>query len=84
MFGKNHHIGESNNIKIKKGKINKIHIIVASIILVIIIIVLITTGSLSNLMGNSVVSQYYCEDPSYKLDGDKCVKEIKTNYLFLW
>lgn len=83
MLGKNHHIGESNNNKTKKGKINKIHIIVASIILVIIIVVLITTGSLSNLMGNSVVSQYYCEDSSYKLDGDKCVKEIKANPVFL-
>ena len=84
MFGKNHHIGESNNNnKMKKMKINKMHIIVASIILVIIIIVLITIGNLSNLMGNSVVSQYYCEDPSYKLDGDKCVKEIKANPAFL-
>ena len=78
MLGKNNHVGKSNNIKMKKRKINKIHIIVASIILVIIIVVLITTGSLSNLMGNSVANQFYCEDSSYKLDGDKCVKEIKT------
>ena len=78
MLRKNNHVGKSNNIEMKKRKINKIYIIVASIILVSIIVVLISIGSLSNLIGDSVTNQFYCEDSSYKLDGDKCVKEIKT------
>ena len=72
-------IGISNDNKKNK----KIIIISAvSAVFVLAIIVLLTTGGLSKLMGNSV-TEYYCEDPSYKLEGDKCVKEIREKSAFL-
>ena len=72
-------IGISND----NNKNKKIIIISAvSGVFVLAIIVLLTTGGLSKLMGNSV-TEYYCEDPSYKLEGDKCVKEIREKSALL-
>ena len=71
---------EISNDNNKNKKVIVISIV--SFVAVLSIIVLITTGGLSKLMGNSV-TEYYCEDSSYKLEGDKCVKEIKEKAAFL-
>ena len=71
---------EISNDNNKNKKVIVISIL--SVVIVLSIIVLITTGGLSKLMGNSV-TEYYCEDSSYKLEGDKCVKEIKEKAAFL-
>lgn len=82
MLKKKNSLVISNNDILKSKRNKKILLIGVSIFLVVVIVVLITTGSLSNLMGNSV-TEYYCEDSSYKLEGNKCVKEIKERSAFL-
>lgn len=73
---------KSIKITNKKNKKKIIIISAISIVLVLSIVVLITTGGLSKLMGNSI-TEYYCEDTSYKLEGNKCVKEIKDKSALL-
>ena len=65
-------------------KNSKIMFIVVISLIVLVIAFMIyeliarTTG-MKSLMGNSIVASfYYCEDDSYTLDGDKCVKSETT------
>ena len=74
MFNKKNHIGRPTNEEVKKRKIKKIIYYGTPVFLVALVAVLITTGSFSKLMGNSV-TDYYCEDQSYSLDGTNCVKK---------
>ena len=67
---------KSINVK-KNNRLKILLLITIPTLLIIIFILLITTNSLSDLMGNSVTS-YYCEDASYTLKGNQCIKEIKT------
>ena len=61
-------------------KNNKIIFIIVILAIVLFIAFMIyelvarTTG-MKSLMGNSLTTSfYYCEDDSYTLDGDKCIK----------
>ena len=78
MNKRHHSIGYNKSIKLKNL------LIIASIILLLILIIVIlgVTGNLTKLMGNSVTN-YYCEDSTYVLEGDKCVKQIKGTYALL-
>lgn len=62
---------------IKNNNINKKIIILFFIILLIIIAIFL--GFNSRLMGNSV-TDYYCEDESYTVEGNSCVKIIEKKY----
>ena len=75
MFNKNH-VGRPSNLELRNRKIKKFLIYGVPVLIVVIGIALLSSGSLSNLMGNSVTT-YYCEDSTYTLDGTKCTKIIK-------
>ena len=75
MFNKNNNLVIKNDEELRKRKKQKLIFVCISIVLVVSFIVLIITGSLSNLMGNSVI-EYYCNDSAYSLDGTNCVKKI--------
>lgn len=47
------------------------------IIIAVFAVVLIEKNSLQKLMGNSVTSEYYCEDSTYTLEGTSCTKTIQ-------
>ena len=74
MVRKNH-VGRPSNEELKRRRNKKILLIGAPIALVGILVILISTGGISKLMGNSV-TEYYCEDSTYNLDGTDCVKTI--------
>lgn len=76
MFKKN--IGLLN----KDSKKKFLLIIGLSVLFIGVGIILIATNSLSGLMGDSV-TEYYCEDSSYNLEGTNCVKEIKEKSILL-
>ena len=82
MFKEKNHVGRPSNDELKTRRNKKILLFGIPVLLIIIVIALVATGSLSNLMGNSV-TEYYCEDSSYKLEGNKCVKEIKEKSVML-
>ena len=81
MFNKKNHIGRPTNEEVKKRKIKKIIYYGTPVFLVALVGVLIATGSFSKLMGNSV-TDYYCEDQSYSLDGTNCVKKTIKKAIF--
>jgi len=82
MFKKNVHVGRPSNEEIRNRRIKKVLSIVISITLICLVVVLIITGSLSKLMGNSI-TEYYCFDNTYTLEGDKCVKEMSVDAAIL-
>ena len=77
MFSKKSHIGRPSNKELKKRKIKKVLIIGIPSIVVIAVIAMISSGSLSDLMGNSVVTtggSYGCpSDIDGTVSGDKCI-----------
>ena len=75
MFNKRNHVGRPTNEELRKKRNRKLLMVTAPIVLVLLVITLIATGSLSKLSGNSVIS-YYCEDASYALEGENCIKTI--------
>ena len=75
MF-KNRQVGRVNKLDLKNKKVKNIIMYGLPVLIVVIGIIVITSGSLSNLMGNSVTT-YYCEDSTYTLNGTKCTKQIK-------
>ena len=82
MLKKKNHVGRpSNEEKLWKGR----RIMVISslpIFMVAFVGILFSSGSLSNLSGNSV-TKYYCKDSSYTLKDDKCIKVLKEEYSLL-
>ena len=75
MFNKKNHVGRPSNEELKSRRNKKILMVAIPVVLVGIFSLLIATGSLSNLMGNSV-TEYYCSDSSYTLEGTNCVKTV--------
>ena len=75
MF-KSNHVGRPSNQELKTRKIKKAIVILLPVIIIFIGIIVISKGNLKSLMGNSVTTEYYCEDESYNLDGKECVKTI--------
>lgn len=75
MF-KSNHVGRPSNRELKTRKIKKAIVILLPVIIIFIGIIVISKGNLKSLMGNSVTTEYYCEDESYNLDGRECVKTI--------
>lgn len=74
MFEKKH-VGRPSNEELKqrkRRKILKVSVPIVSILFLIGIITLIMTGSLSQIMGNSVVKEYYSCENGYQLKGNKC------------
>ena len=77
MFKENNSV-EKNDSKKSLNDTNKKLLFVAAPILVAIFVVgLISTSNMLGLMGNSVSEEYTCEDSSFELKGNKCVKEVK-------
>lgn len=75
MFKEKKHVGRPSNDEIKRRRTKKLILVGIPMILIVIVIALVASGSLSKLMGNSVVNEeYYCEDASYQLQGNECVK----------
>ena len=75
MF-KSNHVGRPSNRELKTRKIKKAIVILLPVIIIFIGIIVISKDNLKSLMGNSVTTEYYCEDESYNLDGKECVKTI--------
>ena len=82
MFKEKKHVGRPSNEELKRRRNKKILMFGVPIAFVFVAICLIINGNKSNLMGNSVV-EYYCEDTSYNLEGNKCVKEVKERSVML-
>lgn len=82
MFNIKRHVGRPSNAELIRQRNVKLFLFILPIVIVIMIIVLLSTDSLSNLMGNSV-TEYYCNDNSYTLKGDKCIREIKEKSAML-
>lgn len=57
-------------------------IIILSILFIISFFLVISYTNLFSLMGNTV-TQYYCNDSSYTLQGDNCVRITKEGYALL-
>ena len=55
MFSKKNHVGRPSNLEIKNNKIKKNLIYAMPVVVVLMGIILISSGSLNNLMGNSVM-----------------------------
>lgn len=70
------HVGRPSNEEIKRRKIKKAIVILLPVIIIFIGLIVISKGNLKRLMGNSVTSEYYCEDENYTLEGRECVKTI--------
>ena len=68
MF-KSNHVGRPSNQELKTRKIKKAIVILLPVIIIFIGIIVISKDNLKSLMGNSVTTEYYCEDESYNLDG---------------
>ena len=66
---------QPNKKKIGLHNPKTIFIVAIVFVFVLLVVVMLETGSLSNLMGNSV-TDYYCEE-GYALNGDKCIKTVK-------
>lgn len=71
-----------------KAKKNKIKLWVIIPLLVFFIIILLVFGiffkfDFSKIMGNSVLTYYYCLDSSYILKGDRCYKTVYTQSAIL-
>ena len=81
MFDSNNHVGRPSNEELKRKRNMKILLFSAPVLIVVFAIVLVTSGSLSNLMGNSV-SNYYC-DSGYTLSGSNCTKTTKEKSYLL-
>ena len=81
MFNKNH-VGRPSNEELKARRNKKIAIICIPVFLLLLIGVLIYTNSFQGLMGNSVTN-YYCEDNTYVLNGNKCEKTLKEKPIIL-
>ena len=77
MLKKKNHVGRpSNEEKLWKGR----RIMVISslpIFMVAFVGILFSSGSLSNLSGNSV-TKYYCKDSSYTLKDDKILYFVQV------
>lgn len=82
MFNKKNHVGRPSNIEIKQRRNQKILFIIIPIIVITLVVTLIITDNFNNLMENSVTN-YYCEDNSYTLNGTKCEKVIKEKPIIL-
>ena len=70
------------------NKDNKFAVIIISVVIFLIVLImlmgLISKGSITALMGNSVTkSFYYCEDASYNLKDDKCIKVETSESILL-
>ena len=71
-----------------KKLFNKVFLIPTIISVIFIILMLVVVGS-SNVIYNSIMSNsvtsayYYCEDLSYTLKGDKCVKNEYSDQLLV-
>ena len=76
MFKRKNHVGRPSNEELRARKNKKIFIVVFLIAIVFLVVGLFETGTLSNLMGNSV-TEYYCEN-GYVLRGKECIKTIKS------
>ena len=63
MF-KSNHVGRPSNRELKTRKIKKAIVILLPVIIIFIGIIVISKGNLKSLMGNSVTTEYYCEDRS--------------------
>ena len=81
MFNKNH-VGRPSNEELKARRNKKIAIACIPVFLLLLIGVLIYTNSFQGLMGNSVTN-YYCEDNTYVLNGNKCEKTLKEKPIIL-
>ena len=68
----------------RNGKKSYIILFIAIIITVFFIVFgLIFKFDFSKIMGNSVVSYYYCEDDTYSLNTNICTKNVYSNYALL-
>ena len=64
--------------KSKNNKYKKIIIIFAIVLVVVFGIFILFKTNIINLMGNSVTSEYYCEE-GYELQKNSCIKTVKTS-----
>ena len=81
-MSKKNHVGRPTNEELRIRRNKKIAMTIFPIALSIIAIIYITINGVSQSMGNSVV-EYYCEDPSYSLDGTNCKKTLKEKSIYL-
>lgn len=77
------HVGRPTNEEVKRRKIKKaITVALPVTAIAVAAIAVVSSGSLSKLMGNSV-TEYYCADSSYTLEGTNCKKTIKKSANFV-
>ena len=72
-------IEKKDNKQMLNDTNKKLLFIAIPIVVILVIIALISTGSFSDLMGNSVSDNdnYVCEDSTFTKQGNKCIKNVQ-------
>lgn len=72
-------IEKKDNKQMLNDTNKKLLFIAIPIVVILVIIALVSTGSFSDLMGNSVSDNdnYVCEDSTFTKQGNKCIKNVQ-------